>query len=273
MEVDGVKPYVDKDDDVSPNVAPKGDKFVFENLQNANTDPLYSPWMIIRKRIPSKNLGSKKNKGQCRVCMMRQVEGSCSWHSNTLGATTKMWSLCQTKKQRKMALDLKEHFGRQINPNAEDIEISRSNPTFCKASGIWVVWDSSKQTLEVIDQLQINLWRDLMRIVSTMNNLWSDVGDFNVVLRDSKRSKSASSSINHIDASFQQAKVFHLPYFGLGHDLILMSFQPLSKPNARRRPFRFEGVWLTYTKLNEVVRRNWGLFKVGEPSWIIFSKL
>lgn len=56
---------------------------------------------------------------------------------------------------------------------------------------------------------------------------------------------------------FQEAAVFHLPFFKFDHRALLVQLRNKRPPNRRRRPFRFLASWRTHENFPNLMRRLW----------------
>ncbi|KAL8160998.1 hypothetical protein V2J09_012487 [Rumex salicifolius] len=54
-----------------------------------------------------------------------------------------------------------------------------------------------------------------------------------------------------------EATVRHLPKFSFDHTPLLLKLDPRAGPNRRRRPFRFEAVWLAHPSFHEFIHSAW----------------
>lgn len=56
---------------------------------------------------------------------------------------------------------------------------------------------------------------------------------------------------------FQEAAVFHLPFFKSDHRALLVQLRNKRPPNRRRRPFHFLASWRTHENFPNLMRRLW----------------
>lgn len=56
---------------------------------------------------------------------------------------------------------------------------------------------------------------------------------------------------------FERVDIIHLPKFKSDHCPLLVNFDARRNLNRRRRPFRFEAVWLTHPSFNQLIQSNW----------------
>lgn len=56
---------------------------------------------------------------------------------------------------------------------------------------------------------------------------------------------------------FECVEINHLPKLKSDHSPLLINFEHRRNANRRRRPFRFEAIWLTHPNFNQLVNDNW----------------
>lgn len=56
---------------------------------------------------------------------------------------------------------------------------------------------------------------------------------------------------------FPDTDISHLPKLKFDHSPILMPFDNRRPINRRRRPFRFEAIWITHPSFRKLVQDNW----------------
>lgn len=65
---------------------------------------------------------------------------------------------------------------------------------------------------------------------------------------------------------FEEIVINHLPKLKSDHSPLLMNFDIRRQMNRRRRPFRFEAIWLTHPSFNNLILDNWRPNQASFPS-------
>lgn len=70
--------------------------------------------------------------------------------------------------------------------------------------------------------------------------------------------KRLDRAVSNIDwrLKFNSTEIFHLPKLKSDYAPLLVDFNQRIVENRRRRPFRFEAIWLTHPSFNKLVSDN-----------------